>query len=136
MLDPRARGRGIFAPAAVDRLLDESGSGRAGEPLLAVLLLELGIASSSTPTAASGAERPRRARSSSEAGMRVLWLTNMWPDAERPWYGSFVHSQARSLERLLAESQLVEGMKLKGKGGAGTAERFWEWCEGEVRAYA
>jgi teichuronic acid biosynthesis glycosyltransferase TuaC len=30
--------------------------------------------------------------------MRVLWLTNMWPDAERPWYGSFVHSQALSLE--------------------------------------
>jgi teichuronic acid biosynthesis glycosyltransferase TuaC len=32
--------------------------------------------------------------------MNVLWITNMWPDAERPWYGSFVHSQARSLERL------------------------------------
>jgi glycosyltransferase involved in cell wall biosynthesis len=32
--------------------------------------------------------------------MNVLWVTNMWPDAERPWYGSFVHSQARSLERI------------------------------------
>ncbi len=31
--------------------------------------------------------------------MNILWLTNMWPDSERPWYGSFVHSQARSLER-------------------------------------
>lgn len=31
--------------------------------------------------------------------MNVLWVTNMWPDAERPWYGSFVHSQARSIER-------------------------------------
>lgn len=32
--------------------------------------------------------------------MRALWITNMWPDAERPWYGSFVHSQARSLQAL------------------------------------
>jgi len=32
--------------------------------------------------------------------MNVLWLTNMWPDAERPWYGSFVHTQACSLERI------------------------------------
>ncbi len=32
--------------------------------------------------------------------MDVLWLTNMWPDRERPWYGSFVYSQARSLERI------------------------------------
>jgi glycosyltransferase involved in cell wall biosynthesis len=32
--------------------------------------------------------------------MTILWLTNMWPDSQRPWYGSFVHSQARSLERL------------------------------------
>jgi glycosyltransferase involved in cell wall biosynthesis len=30
--------------------------------------------------------------------MQVLWVTNMWPDERRPWYGSFVHSQARSLE--------------------------------------
>jgi teichuronic acid biosynthesis glycosyltransferase TuaC len=29
--------------------------------------------------------------------MRVLFVTNMWPDDERPWYGSFVYSQARSL---------------------------------------
>jgi teichuronic acid biosynthesis glycosyltransferase TuaC len=32
--------------------------------------------------------------------VNVLWLTNMWPDAERPWYGSFIHSQAQSLERI------------------------------------
>jgi glycosyltransferase involved in cell wall biosynthesis len=32
--------------------------------------------------------------------MNVLWLTNMWPDSQRPWYGSFVYSQARSLERI------------------------------------
>jgi glycosyltransferase involved in cell wall biosynthesis len=32
--------------------------------------------------------------------MRILWLTNMWPDTQRPWYGSFVFSQARSIESL------------------------------------
>lgn len=32
--------------------------------------------------------------------MRVLFVTNMWPDEQRPWYGSFVYSQARSLREL------------------------------------
>jgi teichuronic acid biosynthesis glycosyltransferase TuaC len=32
--------------------------------------------------------------------MNVLWLTNMWPDSQRPWLGSFVYSQARSLQRI------------------------------------
>jgi asparagine synthase (glutamine-hydrolysing) len=41
LLDDRARSRGIFAPAAVESLIEQSSSGRAGEPLLAVLLLEL-----------------------------------------------------------------------------------------------
>jgi asparagine synthase (glutamine-hydrolysing) len=42
LLDERARGRGIFQPGAVERLIaDSRGGGRAGEPLLAVLLLEL-----------------------------------------------------------------------------------------------
>jgi asparagine synthase (glutamine-hydrolysing) len=42
LLDERARGRGIFKPKAVSELVTHSqGSGRAGEPLLAVLLLEL-----------------------------------------------------------------------------------------------
>ncbi len=42
LLDERARSRGIFAPGAVEGLVSQSqGSGRAGEPLLAVLLLEL-----------------------------------------------------------------------------------------------
>jgi len=31
--------------------------------------------------------------------LRVLFVTNMWPDDERPWHGAFVSSQARSLER-------------------------------------
>lgn len=30
--------------------------------------------------------------------MRVLWITNMWPDEQRPWYGSFIKTQADSLE--------------------------------------
>jgi asparagine synthase (glutamine-hydrolysing) len=42
LLDQRARDRGIFVPSAVDDLIAQpQGSGRAGEPLLAVLLLEL-----------------------------------------------------------------------------------------------
>ena len=42
LLDERARDRAIFVPGAVERLIGQSqGTGRAGEPLLAVLLLEL-----------------------------------------------------------------------------------------------
>jgi asparagine synthase (glutamine-hydrolysing) len=42
LLDDRARSRGIFQAGEVRRLVGESqGSGRAGEPLLAVLMLEL-----------------------------------------------------------------------------------------------
>ncbi len=42
LLDPAARARGIFDPKAVERLVDAPiGGGRSGEPLLAVLLLEL-----------------------------------------------------------------------------------------------
>ena len=39
--------------------------------------------------------------------VRVLFVTNMWPDDERPWYGSFVHSQARSLSDLGVEVDVV-----------------------------
>jgi asparagine synthase (glutamine-hydrolysing) len=42
LLDERARRRGIFAPGSVQRLIARSGGeGRSGEPLLAVLMLEL-----------------------------------------------------------------------------------------------
>jgi glycosyltransferase involved in cell wall biosynthesis len=34
---------------------------------------------------------------SSPDSLRVLFVTNMWPDAERPWYGAFVKSQYDSL---------------------------------------
>jgi teichuronic acid biosynthesis glycosyltransferase TuaC len=33
-------------------------------------------------------------------GVRVLFVTNMWPDEERPWYGTFIKTQADSLEAL------------------------------------
>jgi teichuronic acid biosynthesis glycosyltransferase TuaC len=32
--------------------------------------------------------------------MRVLFVTNMWPDEARPWYGTFIETQARSLQSL------------------------------------
>ena len=42
LLDERARARGIFNPGAVEQLVSQAqGAGRSGEPLLAVLLLEL-----------------------------------------------------------------------------------------------
>jgi len=30
--------------------------------------------------------------------LRVLFVTSMWPDEERPHYGTFIHTQAQSLE--------------------------------------
>jgi teichuronic acid biosynthesis glycosyltransferase TuaC len=39
--------------------------------------------------------------------VRALWVTNMWPENGRPWYGSFVRSQAQSLERLGVELTLI-----------------------------
>jgi len=35
--------------------------------------------------------------------VRVLFVTNIWPDQVRPWYGSFVWTQARSLEEIGVE---------------------------------
>jgi len=32
--------------------------------------------------------------------LRVMFVTNMWPDEERPWYGPFIKRQADSLEEL------------------------------------
>lgn len=39
--------------------------------------------------------------------MRVLWVTAMWPDERRPWFGSFVYSQAQSLRALGVELDVV-----------------------------
>jgi glycosyltransferase involved in cell wall biosynthesis len=32
--------------------------------------------------------------------LRVLFITSMWPDASRPHYGTFIHTQAQSLETM------------------------------------
>ena len=40
--------------------------------------------------------------------MKVLVVTNMWPSAERPHWGAFVHSQADSLAALGCENTLYE----------------------------
>jgi glycosyltransferase involved in cell wall biosynthesis len=34
------------------------------------------------------------------AHRRVLFVTNMWPEEHRPWYGTFIKTQAQSLERI------------------------------------
>lgn len=39
--------------------------------------------------------------------MRVLFVTNMWPDEERPWYGTFIKTQADSLERAGVELDVL-----------------------------
>lgn len=39
-------------------------------------------------------------RDSAGAHLRVLFVTSMWPDEDEAWRGSFVKSQAESLERL------------------------------------
>jgi teichuronic acid biosynthesis glycosyltransferase TuaC len=46
--------------------------------------------------------------------MRVLFVTNMWPDEERPWYGTFIQTQADSLERLGVE---LEVLAIRGYAG-------------------
>jgi teichuronic acid biosynthesis glycosyltransferase TuaC len=46
--------------------------------------------------------------------LRVLFVTNMWPDETRPWHGTFVKSQADSLERLGVD---VEVLPIRGYAG-------------------
>ena len=53
--------------------------------------------------------------------MRILFVTNMWPDHVRPWYGSFVYSQARSLRELGLE---VDVVKVRGYASN------WEYARG------
>jgi teichuronic acid biosynthesis glycosyltransferase TuaC len=56
--------------------------------------------------------------------VKVLFVTNMWPDEERPWYGAFVKSQADSLEALGVD---IDVFPIKGYAGrsayAGAAAR-------------
>jgi glycosyltransferase involved in cell wall biosynthesis len=39
--------------------------------------------------------------------VKVLFVTNMWPDEERPWYGTFIKTQADSLERIGVELDVL-----------------------------
>jgi glycosyltransferase involved in cell wall biosynthesis len=58
--------------------------------------------------------------------MRVLFVTNMWPDEERPWYGTFIKTQADSLERAGVELDVVP---IKGYA----SKRAYADAVGEVR---
>jgi len=44
-------------------------------------------------------------------GLRVLFVTNLWPDQDRPWRGSFVHNQAEGLRTLGVQ---VDVMPIRG----------------------
>jgi glycosyltransferase involved in cell wall biosynthesis len=59
-----------------------------------------------------------------DAESRVLFVTNMWPEEERPWYGTFIHTQARSLERLgtAVDVMYVRGHVSKWAYAAGMVE--------------
>jgi teichuronic acid biosynthesis glycosyltransferase TuaC len=59
--------------------------------------------------------------------MRVLFVTNMWPEEERPWYGNYIHSQAQSL--------LARGLDLDILVMRGHASR-WEYARGAGRVLA
>lgn len=39
--------------------------------------------------------------------MKSLFVTNMWPDHDRPWYGTFIQTQAKSLEALGVEVDVL-----------------------------
>lgn len=53
--------------------------------------------------------------SAGPAQRRVLFITNMWPDEERPYYGSFIVSQAHSL---LEAGTAVDVLYVRGYLGA------------------
>lgn len=52
--------------------------------------------------ATAGSERLsfERLPATGPAARRVLFITNLWPDEQRPYYGSFIASQARSLSQV------------------------------------
>ena len=55
-------------------------------------------------------------RSHPAAGLRVLFVTNLWPDEERPWHGIYVRTQADSLRALGVELDVAV---LRGYAGRG-----------------
>jgi glycosyltransferase involved in cell wall biosynthesis len=58
--------------------------------------------------------------------VRVLFVTNMWPDEERPWYGTFIKTQADSLERIGVE---LDVLPIRGYA----TKRAYAHAVGEVR---
>ena len=56
--------------------------------------------------------------------MKVLFVTNMWPDSERPWYGTFVKTQADSLAALGVDVDVlaIRGYASKGEYPAAARE--------------
>jgi glycosyltransferase involved in cell wall biosynthesis len=56
--------------------------------------------------------------------MRVLFVTNMWPEAHRTWYGNYIYSQAQSL--------IARGIELDILVMRGHASR-WEYVRGAGR---
>lgn len=49
----------------------------------------------------------RRVSDGASGALKVLFVTNMWPDEQRPWHGSFVKSQADSLAALGVEVRVL-----------------------------
>jgi teichuronic acid biosynthesis glycosyltransferase TuaC len=58
--------------------------------------------------------------------VKVLFVTNMWPDEERPWYGTFIKTQADSLEALGVD---LDVLPIKGYA----SKRAYADAVGEVR---
>jgi glycosyltransferase involved in cell wall biosynthesis len=61
--------------------------------------------------------------------VRVLFVTNMWPDEQRPWYGTFIKTQADSLERIGVE---LDVLPIRGY----RSRRAYADAVGEVRRMA
>jgi glycosyltransferase involved in cell wall biosynthesis len=59
--------------------------------------------------------------------MRVLFVTNMWPEPHRPWYGNYIYSQAQSLT--------ARGVELDILVMRGHASK-WEYLRGAGRVLA
>lgn len=59
--------------------------------------------------------------------MRVLFVTNMWPEESRSWYGNYIYSQAQSL--------IARGLDLDILVMRGYASR-WEYARGAGRVLA
>lgn len=59
--------------------------------------------------------------------MRVLFVTNMWPEERRTWYGNYIYSQAQSL--------IARGLDLDILVMRGHASK-WEYARGAGRVLA